>query len=219
MNRKFAIAAAVGAAAVIGVTGTALAAAADDSPSRSAGPAETFTSDGTAPSASAPSSSESFRGDGSLDDNSSPSPSESFRTAEPGSVTPAPRRSSSSGPGDVSPRSSSPTSTAPISAAQARVKALATVGGGRVTKVEAETEHGRSIWEVEVYYQGIEHDLDIDRKTGAVTDHDTDRSDDHGSDDRHGRGSDDRHGDDRGSDDRHGDDRGSDNNRGRGSDD
>ena len=208
MNRKFAIAAAVGAAAVIGVTGTALAAAADDSPSRSAGPAETFTSDGTAPSASAPSSSESFRGDGSLDDNSSPSPSESFRTAEPGSVTPAPRRSSSSGLGDVSPRSSSPTSTAPISAAQARVKALATVGGGRVTKVEAETEHGRSIWEVEVYYQGVEHDLDIDRKTGAVTDHDTDHDTDR-SDDRHGRGSDDRHGDDRSSD----------NNRGRGSDD
>ncbi|MDY7086069.1 MAG: PepSY domain-containing protein [Actinomycetota bacterium] len=201
MKRSYAIAAAVGAAAVIGVTGTALAAGGDDAGSPS-------------PSSSSVGPSEEFRGDGSpddgnLDDGGTPSP---FETVEPGSVAPVPGGSSSppasSGLGDA---------VTSITIAQARSKALSAVGGGRVTKVEAETEHGRAVWEVEVVYRGAEHDLDIDRRTGAVTDHDVSavrggddgRSDDKGrDDDRSGRhGGDDRGGqedDDRGG--RHGDD-------------
>ncbi|GAB2569004.1 hypothetical protein Aab01nite_08250 [Paractinoplanes abujensis] len=136
-----------------------------------------------------------------------------FETVEPGSVTPAPRGSGSpsatTGLGDAAGHAAHA-----VSITQARSKALSVVGGGRVTKVEAETEHGRAVWEIEVVYKGVEHDLDIDRRTGAVTDHDIDRDDrvrddDRGRDDR-GRGGDDRGHDDRvrGGDDRGGDDRG-----------
>ncbi|MBL7258873.1 PepSY domain-containing protein [Paractinoplanes lichenicola] len=212
MKRSYAIAAAVGAAAVLGVTGTALAAGGDD-----AGPSV---------SPSPTSSSEVFRGDGGLDDNSSPSSSPSpFETVEPGSVTPVPRSSSSSPSATSGLGNAAGGAVNSISIAQAKAKALSVVGGGRVTKVEAETEHGRAVWEVEVIFKGAEHDLDIDRKTGAVTDHDIDRDDDRGrgrggdddrnddkgrggDDDRSGRhgGDDDRHGDDNGG--RHGDDNG-----------
>ncbi|MCO8269356.1 PepSY domain-containing protein [Actinoplanes sp. TRM 88003] len=182
MKRSYAIAAAVGAAAVLGITGTALAAGGDDSSTPSplaATPSPTFSDDPT------------------------PAP---FETSEPGSVTPSPRTSSSSASSGLG--SAAGGAVTSFSAEQARAKALATVGGGRVTKVERDTEHGRAVWEVEVHYKGVEHDLDIDRKTGAVTDHDRDRDDDRGRDDddrdddnsgRHG-------GDDRHDDDRHGDD-------------
>ena len=83
-------------------------------------------------------------------------------------------------------------------------------GGGRVTGVEREVEHGRTEWSVEVVGGGVERDVRVDAATGTITRDETDRSDDRGGDDR-GRG--DRGGDDRGGDDHGGDDRG------RGSDD
>ena len=74
------------------------------------------------------------------------------------------------------------------------------VGGGRVTGVERETEHGRTEWSVEVVGNGVERDVHVDAATGAITRDEADRSDDRGGDDR-GR-------DDRGRDDRdHGRDR------------
>ncbi len=67
--------------------------------------------------------------------------------------------------------------------------ALAHAGGGRITEVERDREHGRPVWEVEIIKGGIEHEIDIDRETGAVVkaereplDDDHDRYDD---DDRH----------------------------------
>ncbi|MFB9382886.1 PepSY domain-containing protein [Pseudonocardia petroleophila] len=83
--------------------------------------------------------------------------------------------------------------------------ALERIGGGRVTGVERETEHGRTEWKVEIVEGGVEHDVRVDTATGAVTRVDLD--DDRGGDDR---GGDDRLGDDRGGDDRGGDDRGGD---------
>ncbi|WP_127501968.1 PepSY domain-containing protein [Actinoplanes solisilvae] len=170
MKRSYMIAAAIGAAAVIAVTGTALAAA-DDSSTPTAGPTSTASpsDDSATPTDDSATPTDDSSSPPSSDPTESPLP---FETVEPGSVTPTPRSSSSATSGLGSPATSS------VSAEQARAKALSVVGGGRVTKVEAETEHGRPVWEVEVIHKGIEHDLDIDRRTGAVTDHDRDHDDD-----------------------------------------
>jgi hypothetical protein len=98
-----------------------------------------------------------------------------------------------------------------LSADEASTIAVAHVGGGRVTQVERELEHGRWEWKVRVANGGQEHDVRVDAASGAITR--TDRGDDQsrvhrGYDDR-GRGS-----DDRGYDDHGGDRRGSDDSRG-----
>jgi hypothetical protein len=120
----------------------------------------------------------------------------------------------------LTPEASATTGTgdaATVSAEQARAIAVRAAGGGRVTKVERDTEHGRAVWDVEVRDGAVEHDIDVDRRTGAVLRHETDRDDDaSGRDDRaEDRGGDrgddrsDDRGDDRGGrDDRGGDDRG-----------
>jgi hypothetical protein len=112
--------------------------------------------------------------------------------------------------------SSSAAATTTISVADAEAIALRAAGGGRVTKVERETEHGRPVYDVEVWRGSTEHDIDVDRTTGAVLRHAVCRDDDRGGS---GSGSgpyspDDRGGDDHGSgghgsDDRGGDDHGS----------
>ncbi|MEV4637201.1 PepSY domain-containing protein [Actinoplanes sp. NPDC049548] len=128
------------------------------------------------------------------------------------SATPAPSSSSSS-----------PSDAGAISLDAAKVIAVRAAGGGRVTKAESETEHGRAVWDIEVRNGSVEHDIDVDRATGAVVRHRQDAddkggsrnrvrsSDDNGTDDRgRGRGSDDTKADDRGrgSDDTQADDRG-----------
>ncbi|WP_396454060.1 PepSY domain-containing protein, partial [Actinomadura sp.] len=91
-----------------------------------------------------------------------------------------------------------------IDSGEAARIALRVVPGGWIESVELETEHGRTVWDVDVIVNGVEHDIHIDVRTGTVLRHRTD-------DDR-GRGRDDRGHDDRGHDDRgHGrghDDRG-----------
>jgi len=48
--------------------------------------------------------------------------------------------------------------------------ALDHVGGGRISDgSELEWEHGVRVWEVEVTDGAVEHDLDVDATTGAVT--------------------------------------------------
>jgi hypothetical protein len=199
----------------------------------------------------------------------SPSPSAtddrggSVRLLPDGDVSPVPADDSSSpadvssSPADVSsspedsagggtPVSSGPGSATVISLDRAKAIAVRAAGGGYVRKVEQETEHGRAVWDVDVIVGGVEHDIDVDRATGAVVrsrvkssggsagrtskppvraTHDA--GDDHGSaghgtddragDDRGGRGADDRAGDDRAG---HGtDDRAGDDRGGRGADD
>lgn len=62
--------------------------------------------------------------------------------------------------------------------------ALAEVGGGRIVEIEAEWEHGRSVWDVEIRLDGVEHEVDVDRETGAVVRYERDDDDDdHGRDD------------------------------------
>ncbi|WP_306215152.1 PepSY domain-containing protein [Actinoplanes sp. RD1] len=161
--------------------------------------------------------------DSGFDDSASPSPS---ATDDPAS--PSPSASSST---EASPRPSGSASSGAARAADsglisidaAKMIALRAAGGGYVESIERETEHGRAVWDVDVVRNGVEHDIDVDRATGAITRHRTDddnssssgrSSDDHsgsgsdGSDDNRG---DDDHGDDHG---RHGgDDRGDDHGR------
>jgi uncharacterized membrane protein YkoI len=122
-----------------------------------------------------------LRGDGTVDD-SAPSPS------------PSPSSTSRSGFGGA------------VSATDAEARALAATGGGRVIRVEAETEHGNAVWSVRIVMNGVRYDLDVDRGIGAVRAHGH-GADDNVAGDRHGgrSGSDDgsRHavttaGDDRG---------------------
>ncbi|BFU45984.1 PepSY domain-containing protein [Krasilnikovia sp. MM14-A1004] len=94
-----------------------------------------------------------------------------------------------------------PTAAGAVSIDAARTIALRAAGGGRVTDIEAETEHGRAVWDVDVVVGGVRHDIDVDRATGAVLRHrvkgssgSTTAGDDRGR----GRGSDDAAGDDRG---------------------
>jgi len=93
------------------------------------------------------------------------------------SPTDAPSPSGSASPDATA--SASPDATAPartasgISVDRARAIALRAAGGGRVTKIERETEHGRAVFEIEVSVKGVEHDLHVDRVTGGG----------HGSDD------------------------------------
>ena len=191
----------IGAMAAVAVgSGVALASSGgDDTPSRAA-VADTLTGD-PSPSAS-PSASADDSGNDATDDNGFDS------------GLGAPNSPSASAPSQSAPSRSAPSRSAPspsssagggsgIGAAQARTVALRAAGGGRVTKVERETEHGRAVWDVEVIRGGVEHDIDVDRATGEVLRHRIDRDDDRGrdddSEDRGRGGDDDEHGDDHGS--------------------
>ncbi|MFD0786511.1 PepSY domain-containing protein, partial [Micromonospora azadirachtae] len=56
--------------------------------------------------------------------------------------------------------------------------ALARAGGGRITEIEAEQEHGRPVWSVEIVSGDVEHDIDVDRDNGAVLRAEQERADD-----------------------------------------
>lgn len=46
--------------------------------------------------------------------------------------------------------------------------ALKRAGGGIVTDIDLDYENGRLVYEVEVYYKGVEYEIYIDAKTGKV---------------------------------------------------
>lgn len=123
-------------------------------------------------------------------------------TADP---TPRPGVGDTPRPG---PTTGAPSSRTGLTRDEATKIALARVGGGQVTEIESELEHGFSTWKIEIVKSGVEHDIYVDRTTGTIIKTDTDRSDDRSSDDRgnndddgggdrHGRGTDD-HTDDQG---------------------
>jgi hypothetical protein len=153
MKSRTAIALAAGVFAAVAVTGTALAVGADD-------PASSPSS--AAPEVVFPSPSD----DG-------PSPDDSQLATVPPIASSAPS-SSSSPPADSSAATS-------ISQAQAERIAIGATGGGRVTKAERETEHGRPVYHFRVLAGGAEYRVDVDRETGAVL-----RLRSEGSDDRSG---------------------------------
>ncbi|TCB90969.1 hypothetical protein E0H26_26105 [Micromonospora zingiberis] len=55
-----------------------------------------------------------------------------------------------------------------VSAERAGELALAQAGGGRITEIDRDRENGRPVWEVEIVKGDTEHEIDIDRETGAV---------------------------------------------------
>lgn len=77
-----------------------------------------------------------------------------------------------------------------VSGDEAGARAVAHLGGGAVTKVEREVEHGRTVWKVDVRRDSRLTEAHVDVATGTVTRieddgrTDDDRSNDHGS--RHG---------------------------------
>jgi len=79
--------------------------------------------------------------------------------------------------------SATPSVTA-ISRAEAERIALTEVPGGQVRAAELETEHGVTVWSIDVVKGGMTYDLDIDARTGKVVpDRDDDGRDDDGRDD------------------------------------
>ncbi|MBX6354876.1 MAG: PepSY domain-containing protein [Micromonosporaceae bacterium] len=94
---------------------------------------------------------------------------------------------------DTSTPSSSPSGTVlargRISAEQAGRIALARAGGGRITEIEAEFEHGRPVWKVELVNGGTKFEVYVDRDTGAVVKAEREAVEArHGGDARHGTG-------------------------------
>ena len=172
---------AIGAAAVLAIGGTAALAAGADDPS----PSPTSDDGGAVP----------------MLPNGDPLPSPSSSSDD---ATPSPSPSASTG--TVPPANSASS----VSVAAAKAIAIRAAGGGRVTKVESEVEHGRAVWDVDVLVKGVEHDIDVDQETGTVTRHRVEAGDDNhrngggheAGDDHGGRGSeagDDHGGDDHGS--------------------
>jgi uncharacterized membrane protein YkoI len=105
---------------------------------------------------------------------------------------------------------STPTSTpadsdAAVTADGAGSRAVARVGGGTVTKVEREVEHGRTVWKVDVRRDTRLTEVHVDVANGAVTRVEDDGRGARTGDDRGRHGGDDRRGDDHG---RHGSDDG-----------
>jgi uncharacterized membrane protein YkoI len=96
-------------------------------------------------------------------------------TAPPSASSPSASPSSPAAP------SSAAAAADAISLDAAKDIAVKAAGGGQVTDVERETEHGRAVWDVEVQVGDLEHDLDVDRASGEVLRHESERDDD-GSD-------------------------------------
>ncbi|MFG3697662.1 PepSY domain-containing protein [Micromonospora sp. NPDC047620] len=164
MKRNPLILASVGGMAVLAVAGATLGVAAADS-----GPAQATT---LAAATTAPTT-----------------------AATPGdSTTSAPATGGTSAAPGTPPGSGAPTAGGDaVSEQRAREIALARAGGGQVVEIEAEQEHGRPVWSVEIVAGQTEHEIDVDRENGTVVkaeqepvdddDDDDDRDDDDRDDD------------------------------------
>ncbi|MET8234253.1 PepSY domain-containing protein [Micromonospora sp. NPDC005298] len=62
--------------------------------------------------------------------------------------------------------------------------ALAKAGGGQIVEVEAEQEHGRPVWSVEIVAGDTEHEVDVDRDNGSVVKAEQEPVDDDDKDDK-----------------------------------
>ncbi len=169
MKPRTALALAAGTFAAVAVTGTALAVGDDDPARRASVSVEASPSD------------DGILLDDSVEplDSASPSASPSPDDSAWPSDSPAPDDSASpsDSPSPDDPSWAGSSGTASVSRSDAERIAVRAAGGGRVTKVEREAEHGRPVYKVEVQVGGAEHDLYIDRETGAVLRHKVDRDD------------------------------------------
>jgi uncharacterized membrane protein YkoI len=95
----------------------------------------------------------------------------------------------------TAPVATADSSRAEITADEAVSRAVAHLGGGTAAKVEQETEHGRTVWKVDVRRDTRVTEVHVDTATGAVS-----RTEDDGGDDRRGDDRDGGHRDDSGHD-------------------
>ncbi|MET8228193.1 PepSY domain-containing protein [Streptomyces sp. NPDC005301] len=106
-------------------------------------------------------------------DGSSPSSGSSSASATPSSSTSAATPTATPTPTPSMDDTAGATATMPakgaVSSRHARAIALSHVGGGSVTKVEGEMEHGRAVWRVRIVRDGARYDVDVDANTGEVT--------------------------------------------------
>ncbi|MFU8854241.1 PepSY domain-containing protein [Micromonospora sp. SL1-18] len=72
-----------------------------------------------------------------------------------------------------------------VSGKRAGEVALARLGGGRIVEIEAELEHGRPVWSVEVVKGAVRYEVKVDRGDGTVVETERERTDDRGGDGRH----------------------------------
>jgi uncharacterized membrane protein YkoI len=95
------------------------------------------------------------------------------RGTSPASASATPSPGTSAASPTVTPSADGTATTLPakgaVSSRRARAVALSHVGGGTVTKVEAETEHGRAVWSVRIVRDGVRYDVHVDTKAGEVT--------------------------------------------------
>ncbi|MGW3807805.1 PepSY domain-containing protein [Micromonospora sp. NPDC005113] len=183
MKRSSLLLASVGGAAVLAVAGVAVGVSAAGDPRASGTTLAAATVGPTATDAP----------DDSATRGTTPAPGTSGTTAAPSTsgTTAAPSTSGTPSGGG------SPAGAA-VNEQRAGEIALARAGGGRITEVEAEQEHGRPVWSVEIIAGDIEHEVDVDRDNGTVVkaeQESVDDGDDDG-DDRNDDDDDDRAGDD-----------------------
>ncbi|MGC5562314.1 PepSY domain-containing protein [Streptomyces sp. FR-108] len=161
-------------ALVAAITGTALAGGSDDTPhargtsSASASATATATEEATDPSG--------------LSSDAPTSSASPWQSHSPSGVP-----------------TTAPTATAPagssVGSRRAGEIALSHVGGGTLTEIEAETEHGRAVWSVKILRNGSRYEVHVDRGSGEITRSRSKSDDDHGDAGKHGGAEDDgRHG-------------------------
>ncbi|MET8307260.1 PepSY domain-containing protein [Micromonospora sp. NPDC005173] len=176
MKRNSLLLASVGGAAVLAVAGVALGVSAADE-SRPFG--------GTALAAA------------TADPTATDAPDDSATSGTP--AAPGASGTPSSGTPTGAPSGGSSPAGGAVNEQRAGEIALARAGGGRIVEIEAEQEHGRPVWSVEIVAGDTEHEVDVDRDNGTVVkaeqepvddDHDDDDDDQSDDDD------DDRSGDD-----------------------
>ncbi|MFS8204257.1 PepSY domain-containing protein [Streptomyces sp. CWNU-52B] len=139
-------------------------------------------------------------------DDTSPARGTSSATA---SAAPSPGVPTASADDTAGPAATASGSTS-VSGRRAGELALARVGGGTISRIEAEQEHGRAVWNVRIVKSGDRYDVHVDRSSGEITRSRAKDGDGRGDDTSGGRqslsGSDDHgrhHDDDGGGDDRH----------------
>jgi uncharacterized membrane protein YkoI len=143
--RKTLLTVAVGAAAALTGGAIGFAANAPDQPEREASRASAL----VAPAA--PSSEDGLRSGRTPEDGSTTEDSPTHRATD--RATPTHRA----------------TGATRISADRAAAIARDRAGGGTVTKIELDFEHGVRVWTVEVVKGSIEYDVDVNAATGTIT--------------------------------------------------
>ncbi|WP_406070464.1 PepSY domain-containing protein [Micromonospora sp. NBC_01638] len=109
-------------------------------------------------------------------------PDDSATTATPGTSGTPSSDTPSSTPAAGTPSAGSSSAGSAVDEKRAGEIALAKAGGGRIVEIEAEQEHGRPVWSVEIVAGDTEHEVDVDRDNGSVVKAEQEPVDDDGDD-------------------------------------